>query len=62
MIVSHYESNYGESVPTLNAVRAELAALDARAPAYRLRALKRFERVREARVLGDSLSEPRSSG
>jgi superoxide dismutase, Fe-Mn family len=43
MIVSHYESNYGESLRTLNAVRAELAALDARTPAYRLRALKREE-------------------
>ena len=43
MIVSHYENNYGESVRTLNAVRAELASLDARAPAYRLRALKREE-------------------
>ena len=43
MIVSHYEANYGESVRTLNAVRAELAAMDARAPAYRLRALKREE-------------------
>ena len=32
MIVSHYENNYDESVRTLNAVRAELAALDARAP------------------------------
>ena len=43
MIVSHYENNYGECVRTLNAVRAELVALDARAPAYRLRALKREE-------------------
>jgi len=43
MIVSHYENNYGESLRTLNAVRAELAALDARTPAYRLRALKREE-------------------
>ena len=43
MIVSHYENNYGEAVRTLNAVRDELAALDARAPGYRLRALKREE-------------------
>src|SRR5437899_11208500 len=43
MIVSHYENNYGEAVRTLNAVRAELEALDARAPGYRLRALKREE-------------------
>jgi superoxide dismutase, Fe-Mn family len=43
MIVSHYENNYGDSVRTLNAVRTELTALDARVPAYRLRALKREE-------------------
>jgi superoxide dismutase, Fe-Mn family len=45
MIVSHYENNYGGTVRTLNAVRAELATLDADAsmPAYRLRALKREE-------------------
>jgi len=33
MIVSHYENNYGGAVRTLNAVRAELAALDTGAPA-----------------------------
>jgi superoxide dismutase, Fe-Mn family len=43
LIVSHYENNYGGAVRTLNAVRGELAALDARAPAYRVRALKREE-------------------
>jgi Fe-Mn family superoxide dismutase len=43
MIVSHYENNYGGAVRTLNAVRAELATLDAGTPAYRLRALKREE-------------------
>ena len=43
MIVSHYENNYGGAVRTLNAVRAELATLDASMPAYRLRALKREE-------------------
>ena len=43
LIVSHYENNYGGAVRTLNAVRQELAALDASAPAYRLRALKREE-------------------
>jgi len=43
MIVSHYENNYGGAVRTLNAVRADLAALDAATPAYRLRALKREE-------------------
>jgi Fe-Mn family superoxide dismutase len=43
LIVSHYENNYGGGVRTLNAVRAELAALDARAPGYRVRALKREE-------------------
>ena len=43
MLVSHYENNYGGAVRTLNAVRAELAALEAGAPGYRLRALKREE-------------------
>ena len=43
MLVSHYENNYGGAVRTLNAVRAELATLDAGTPAYRLRALKREE-------------------
>jgi Fe-Mn family superoxide dismutase len=43
MIVSHYEHNYGGAVRTLNSVRGELAAFDASAPGYRLRALKREE-------------------
>src|SRR6266852_1407966 len=43
LIVSHYENNYGGAVRTLNAVRSELAGLDAGAPGYRLRALKREE-------------------
>src|SRR5436309_10556485 len=43
MLVSHYENNCGGAVRTLNAVRAELAVLDAGAPGYRLRALKREE-------------------
>ena len=30
MVVSHYENNYGNAVRTLNAVRRELAALDAK--------------------------------
>jgi len=45
LIVSHYENNYGAAVRTLNAVRGELAALDAGAPAYRIRALRREELV-----------------
>ena len=45
LIVSHYENNYGGAVRTLNAVRRELAALDASAPGYRLRALKREELI-----------------
>jgi len=45
LIVSHYEHNYGAAVRTLNAVRAELAALDAGAPGYRIRALKQEELV-----------------
>jgi Fe-Mn family superoxide dismutase len=43
MLVSHYEKNYGNAVRTLNAVRRELAALDAGTPPYRLRGLKREE-------------------
>lgn len=43
MLVSHYENNYGGAVRSLNAIRKELAALDAGAPAYRIRALKREE-------------------
>src|SRR5437016_2457227 len=45
MLVSHYENDYGGAVRALNAVRAELAALDASAPGYRLRALKREELI-----------------
>src|SRR5215475_10462829 len=45
MIVSHYENNYGEAVRTLNAIRADLTALDARTPGYRVRALKREEGI-----------------
>jgi Fe-Mn family superoxide dismutase len=43
MIVSHYENNYGNAVRTLNAVRRELAELDAGTTPYRLRGLKREE-------------------
>ena len=43
MIVSHYENNYGNAVRTLNAVRRELATLDAGTSLYRLRGLKREE-------------------
>src|SRR5262245_7604874 len=43
MVVSHYENNYGNGVRTLNAVRRELAALDAGTPPHRLRGLKREE-------------------
>jgi len=43
LIVSHYENSYGAAVRALNAVRAELAVLDAGAPGYRLRALKHEE-------------------
>jgi hypothetical protein len=46
-IVSHYS----EPGRTLNAVRADCAALDARAPACPLRSLKRLQSMREARVL-----------
>src|SRR5215470_18241979 len=40
MVVSHYENNYGNAVRALNALRRDLAALDAGAPPYRLRGLK----------------------
>ena len=43
MVVSHYEHNYGNGVRALNAVRGELAALDAGTPLHRLRGLKREE-------------------
>lgn len=45
LIVSHYENNYGAAVRTLNAVRGELATLDAGSPGYRVRALKREELI-----------------
>jgi superoxide dismutase, Fe-Mn family len=45
LIVSHYENNYGAAVRTVNAVRTELAALDAEAPGHRIRALKREELI-----------------
>src|SRR5262245_66441486 len=46
LIVSHYENNYGTAVRTVNAIRADLAALDVTAaPGYLLRALKREELV-----------------
>ena len=47
MIASHYENHCGESVRTLNAVRAELAALDARASSWRLPERADVERLRE---------------
>src|SRR5437773_4097855 len=43
MVVSHYENNYGNAVRALNAVRRELAALDAGTPPYRRRGVKREE-------------------
>src|ERR1700752_4580397 len=43
MVVGHYENDYGHAVRTLNAVRRELAALDAGTPPYRLHGLKREE-------------------
>ncbi len=51
MIVSHYENNYGGAVRTLNAVRSELAALEAGVPGYRLRALKREELIAMGSVM-----------
>jgi hypothetical protein len=43
LLVSHYEHHYGSAVRTVNAVRSELATLDAGVPDYRLAALKREE-------------------
>src|SRR5215813_3429882 len=43
LLVNHYEHHYGSAVRTLNAVRRELAHLDAGAPDYRIGALKRDE-------------------
>jgi superoxide dismutase, Fe-Mn family len=45
LIVSHYENNYGAAVRTLNAVRSELAGLDAGTPGHRIRALKGEELI-----------------
>ena len=45
LIVSHYENNYGAAVRTVNAVRSDLAGLDAGTPGYRLRALKGEELI-----------------
>jgi superoxide dismutase, Fe-Mn family len=45
MIVSHYENHYGSAVRILNAVRSELASLDAGALGHRLRSLKHEELV-----------------
>ena len=43
LLVSHYEHHYGSAVRTLNAVRNELARLDARALDHQICALKREE-------------------
>ena len=50
MVVSHYEVNYGSVVRALNAVRRELAALDAGTPPHRLRGLKQEELSRMGSV------------
>jgi hypothetical protein len=57
LIVSHYENNSGAAVRTLNAVRSELAALEAGTPGHRLRALKREELIALGSVM---LHEPTS--
>jgi Fe-Mn family superoxide dismutase len=43
LLVSHYEHQYGSAIRALNAVRRELAALDAKMPPYKLGGLKREE-------------------
>ncbi|MDF3888214.1 superoxide dismutase [Cupriavidus basilensis] len=46
LIISHYENNYGGAVKRLNAITAELAALDpATAPVFMLNGLKREELI-----------------
>lgn len=46
LIVSHYENNYGGAVKRLNAISAQLAALDsASAPVFVLNGLKREELI-----------------
>ncbi|MEF3062585.1 Fe-Mn family superoxide dismutase [Ralstonia solanacearum] len=46
LIVSHYENNYGGAVKRLNAITAEVAALDmATAPVFALNGLKREELI-----------------
>ena len=46
IIVSHYENNYGGAVKRLNAIEAQLAALDwPRAPVFAINGLKREQMV-----------------
>jgi Fe-Mn family superoxide dismutase len=46
IVASHHANNYGGAVKRLNAIRAELAALDfAAAPGFRLNGLKREELI-----------------
>ena len=46
LIASHYENNYGGAVRRLNAIRGELASLDAAVlPGFRLNGLKREELI-----------------
>jgi Fe-Mn family superoxide dismutase len=46
LVVSHYENNYGGAVRRLNAIQAELAALDfSKAPVFQINGLKREELI-----------------
>src|SRR4051795_8825528 len=46
LIISHYENNYGGAVNRLNAITAQLAALDfAKAPGFVINGLKREELI-----------------
>ena len=48
LIVSHYENNYGGAVKRLNAITAQLEALDfAAAPVFVINGLKREESHRQ---------------
>lgn len=68
LIVSHYENNYGGAVKRLNAITAELSALDvAAAPVFVLNGLKREELIAtnsmiQHEVYFDSLGDGGSPG
>ena len=60
LILSHYENNYGGAVNRLNAITAQLAALDfAKAPSFVINGLKREELIASnSMILHDALPCP----